>query len=39
MTQGAHPLLCDNLKGWNGVGDGREDQEREDIWLPMTDSC
>ena len=23
------PLLCDNLKGWNGVGDGREVQERD----------
>ena len=28
MTQGVHPVLCDNLEGWDGVGDGREVQER-----------
>ena len=25
--------LCNNLGGWNGVGDGREVQEGGDIWL------
>ena len=32
-------MLCDNLKGWNGVGDGREVQEREDICMSMAVSC
>ena len=32
-------VLCDNLEGWDGVRDGREDQERRDICIPMTDSC
>ena len=26
------------LQGWNGIGDGREVQERTDICIPMADS-
>ena len=29
-------MLCDNLEAWDGVGDGREVQERGDICVPMT---
>ena len=25
--------LCINLEGWDGEGDGREVQERRNIWL------
>ena len=32
-------VLCDNLKGWDGVGGGREFQEEGDICIPMADSC
>ena len=32
-------MLCDNLEEWNGVGGGREVQEGEDIFIPVTDSC
>ena len=32
-------MLCDNLEGWDGVGDGREVQEGGDIYIPMADSC
>ena len=32
-------MLCDNLEVWDGVGDGREVQERGDICVPMTGSC
>ena len=32
-------MLCDNLKGWDGVGGGREVQEGGDICIPMVDSC
>ena len=31
--------LCINLKGWDGVRDGREVQNRADICTPMTNSC
>ena len=31
--------LCINLEGWDGEGDGREVQKREDIGIPMADSC
>ena len=31
--------LCINLKGWDGVGDGREVQKGVDICIPMADSC
>ena len=30
---------CDNLEGSDGVGGGREVQEREDIRIPIADSC
>ena len=30
--------LCINLEGWNGKGDGREDQKGRDICIPMADS-
>ena len=32
-------MLCDNLEGWDGVGDGREGQEEGDICIPVADSC
>ena len=32
-------VLCDNLEGCDGVGGGREVQEREDICIPMADLC
>ena len=31
--------LCINLEGWDGKGNGREDQEGGDICIPMADSC
>ena len=31
--------LCISLEGWDGEGDGREVQKREDIGIPMADSC
>ena len=31
-------VLCDNLEGSYGVGDGREVQDRGDISIPMADS-
>ena len=34
-----HPVLCDNLEGWDGVGDGREAQEGGDMCIPVADSC
>ena len=32
-------MLCDNLEGGDGVGDGREVQEGRDICMPVADSC
>ena len=32
-------MLCDNLDGLDGVGDGREVQEGGDIYIPMADPC
>ena len=32
-------VLCINLEGWDGVGDGREVQKGGDICIPMADSC
>ena len=32
-------MPCDNLKGWDGVGDERGFQEGEDVSIPVTDSC
>ena len=31
--------LCNNLKEWDGEGDGREVQKGGDICIPMADSC
>ena len=31
--------FCDNQRGWDGEGDGREMQEGGDICIPMADSC
>jgi len=31
--------LCINLEGWDGEGDGREEQKGVDICIPMADSC
>ena len=31
--------LCINLEGWDGEGDGREDQKGGDTCIPMADSC
>ena len=33
MTQELKLGLCDNLEGWNGVGDGREVQAGGDICI------
>ena len=35
----SNPVLCDNLEGRDGVGNGREIQEGGDIHIPMADSC
>ena len=32
-------MLCDNLEGWDEVGDGREVSEGGDICIPMADVC
>ena len=32
-------MLCDNLEVWDGVGGGREMQERGKLHIPMADSC
>ena len=32
-------MLCDNLEGWDGLGAGKEVQERGDVCIPMADSC
>ena len=32
-------MLCNNLEGWDEVGDRREVQEGGNICIPMTDSC
>ena len=31
-------MLCDNLEGWNGEGDGREVLEGGDMGVPTADS-
>ena len=31
-------MLCDNLEGWDGLGGGREVQEKKGIDIPMVDS-
>ena len=32
-------MLCNNLDGWDGVGDGKEVQEEKGTCTPMADSC
>jgi len=32
-------VLCDNLEGWDGVGSGREVEEKGNICIAMADSC
>ena len=32
------PVLCDNLEGWEGEGDGKRVQEGGDICIPNADS-
>ena len=39
IIQVLNSMLCDNLKGWDVVGGGREIQEVGDICIPMADSC
>ena len=38
MTWGAQTQYSDNLEGWEGVRDGREVQQGEEIGVPMADS-
>ena len=37
--RGLNPVFCDNLEGWDGVGDEREVQEGGDTYVPVADSC
>ena len=37
MSQGTQ-RLCNNLEGWDGVGDGTEVQEGGDMGVSMADS-
>ena len=39
MSQGTQPRLCNNLEGWEGVGDRREVKEGGDTCIPMAESC
>ena len=39
LCDAGNPVLCDNLKGWDGAGDGRGIQEGGDICMPVADSC
>ena len=32
-------MFCDNLEGWDGVGEGKGVQEGGDIFIPVADSC
>ena len=32
-------VLCINLEGWDGEGDGQEVQKEGDICISMADSC
>ena len=34
-----NPVLCDNLEGCGGEGDGKGVQERGDVHIPVADSC
>ena len=33
-----NPVLCDNLEGWDVMGNGEEGQEGRDTCIPVTDS-
>ena len=35
----SNPMLCDILKGWDGVGGGKKAQEGGNICMPMSDPC
>ena len=39
MMQRAQTVLSDKLERWDGVGGGREVEERGDICTHMADSC
>ena len=39
MTQETQTVLCINLGGGDGEGNGREFQKGGDICKPMADSC
>ena len=32
-------MLCGNLEGWDGVGEGKEVQEGGNMCILMADSC
>ena len=32
-------MLCDNLEEWEGVAGGKEVQEGEDIYIPLSGLC
>ena len=32
-------MLCESLQEWDGVGGGRQIQEKGDICILMADSC
>ena len=48
-ARSSNPVFCDNLDGWNGIGGGKEVQEREtyvylwlihvDVWKKPTQYC
>ena len=38
-VRGGHVVLCDNLEGWDGEGDGREVQKGGVICISMAGSC
>ena len=38
MAQELKHGLCNNLEGWDEVGDGKEVQKGGDICIPMADS-
>ena len=34
-----NPVLCDNLEGWDSVGNGKSVQDRGVLCIPVADSC
>ena len=34
-----NPVFCDNLEGWDGVGEGRGVQEGGDLCISVADLC